>query len=166
MWTNRNFPQNQDQTEVRSLDRESVGTGKGKSYPSPAAQSPKSCPCPSIPIAVTLPMHDLRSVSWLESCSFLKNQFFQLFLRQVIQLHIKLEGCFSYRLNNTKKKKKKIALMSLCCWISCSPFMDGEKIWKCPSQKYLVLSSLQGRTPLLVLYVLYILIYQILHQPQ
>lgn len=55
------------------------------------------------PIAVTLPMHGLRSVSWLESCSFLKNQFFQLFLRQVIQLHIKLEGCFSYRLNNTKK---------------------------------------------------------------
>lgn len=75
-------------------------------------QSPKSSPCPSIPTAGTLPMHDLRSVSWLESCSFLKNQFFQLFLRQVIQLHIKLEGCFSYRLNNTKKK---IALMSLCC---------------------------------------------------
>lgn len=43
-------------------------------------------------------MCHLRSVSWLESCRFLKNQFFQLFFWQVIQFHVKLERCFSYRL--------------------------------------------------------------------
>lgn len=37
---------------------------------------------------------NLRSVSRLESSSLFKNEFFELFLGQVIQFHVKLEGCF------------------------------------------------------------------------
>lgn len=107
-----------------------------------STQVPNFPPAWVSPAAVTLPMHDLRSVSWLESCSFLKNQFFQLFLRQVIQLHIKLEGCFSYRLNNAKKYDYFNVTVLL-------NFMQSLYGWgknlKMPFIK-ISLSSLQGRT--------------------
>jgi len=102
-------------------------------------------------------MHNLRSISWLESSSFLKNQFFQLFLRQVIQLHIKLEGCFSYRLNNIKKH---YYFLKYYCSVEFHVVLVwGKKIWNGTSQKYLILCSPQGRThsvsPLGALYIVY-----------
>lgn len=41
-----------------------------------------------------LVLTNLRSVSWLESRSLFKNEFFELFLRQVIQFHVELEWRF------------------------------------------------------------------------
>lgn len=54
LWANRNFPQKQDRTEVRSLERELVGTGKGKSYISSAAPKSQMSPLPECPLLLWL----------------------------------------------------------------------------------------------------------------
>lgn len=100
-------------------------------------------------------MHNLRSISWLESSSFLKNQFFQLFLRQVIQFHIKLEGCFSYRLDKIKEEKVIIRLVkTIIVLLKLTEILNGKTHLQVCSQKHAVFAVYEEQLIQLVPYML------------